>query len=127
MPTPMQPTPNTAPFIVTDAPPELTDPARRQRILVDLSDMDDYYVVFERYGFGGGGACWAEHIETIIEEHAPDLLERVELAGAGEIFRAFTDGPATTAEFLALVRPIFADLGSLNKYLSQTDPTDFFE
>ena len=88
---------DTHPFILTQVSPELMTPARQQRLLVDLSDMDDYYVVFERYGFSGSGASWAEHIETIIEEHDPELLEHVELAGAGEVFRAFTDGPAELA------------------------------
>ncbi|NVO31754.1 Imm51 family immunity protein [Hymenobacter lapidiphilus] len=119
--------PDTHPFILTQVSPELMTPERQQRLLVDLSDMDDYYVVFERYGFGGGGASWAEHIETMLEEHDPELLDHVELAGAGEIFRAYTDGPAATARLLALVQPVFADLGALSKYLAQADPTDFFE
>ncbi len=119
--------PDTYPFLLSEVAPAQATPERQQRLLVDLSDMDDYYVVFERYGFGGGGASWAEHIETIVEEHDPELLDHVELAGTGEFFRAFTDGPAATARLLALVQPIFANLGRLSKYLAQTDPTDFFE
>jgi Immunity protein 51 len=118
--------PITHPFLVADLEDQAT-PGRQQRLLVNLSDMDDYYNVFEKYGFSGSGASWAEHIETILEEHAPALLEHVELAGQGEIFLAFTDGPGATEQFLALVQPIFGDLASLNNYLSQADPDDFFE
>lgn len=114
------------PFAVYDLQEHAT-PERQYRIVVDLSEMDDYYTVFERHGFGGGGASWAEHIETILEEQAPELLDHVELAGEGEIFRAYADSRAATEQFLRLVHPIFADLGSLTKYLSQTDPSDFFE
>ena len=117
---------NTYPFLVADLQDQAT-PGRQYRLLVNLSDMDDYYAVFERHGFSGSGASWAEHIETILEEHAPALLDHVELAGEGEIFLAYTDGPAAAEQFLHLVQPIFADLGSLNRYLSQTDPDDFFE
>lgn len=114
------------PFVVYDLQ-EQTTPERQYRIVVDLSDMDDYYTVFERYGFSGSGASWAEHIETIVEEHAPELLDHIELAGEGEIFRAYTDSRASAQQLLGLVHPIFADLGSLSKYLSQADPGDFFE
>ncbi|SHM00979.1 Imm51 family immunity protein [Hymenobacter psychrotolerans] len=116
---------STFPFIVSDLP-EPT-PEHQQRILVNLSEMDDYYNVFEKYGYSGNGASWAEHIETILEEYAPELLDHLEMAGEGEVFLVFTDGPATTAQFLRLIQPIFGDLGSLNKYLSQADPGDFFE
>ncbi|WP_187632223.1 Imm51 family immunity protein [Hymenobacter lutimineralis] len=118
--------PTTYPFLVADLA-ERAEPGRQERILVNLSNMEDYYNVFEKYGFSGSGASWAEHIETILEEYAPALLEHLELAGEGEIFLAFTDGPAATEQFLALIQPIFGDLGSLNKYLSQADPADFFE
>jgi len=114
------------PFLIYDLQEHAT-PERLYRIVVDLSDMDDYYTVFERHGFGGGGASWVEHIETILEEHAPELLDHVELAGEGEIFRAYTDSRAATEQFLRLIHPIFGNLGSLNKYLAQADPGDFFE
>ena len=115
-----------SPFVVYDLQEHAT-PERKYRIVVDLSEMDDYYNVFEKHGYSGSGASWVEHIETILEEHAPELLNHVELAGEGEIFRAYTDSRATAEQFLRLVHPIFGDLGSLNKYLSQTDPGDFFE
>lgn len=116
---------STFPFVVFHLP-EPT-PERQFRIVVDLSEMDDYYNVFEKHGYSGSGASWAEHIETILEEHSPELLDHVELAGEGEIFRAYTDSRTTTEQFLRLLHPIFGNLGSLNKYLSQTDPGDFFE
>ena len=118
--------PTTYPFQVTDLA-DKAEPGRQERILVNLTNLEDYYNVFEKYGFSGSGASWAEHIETILEEHAPALLDHVELAGQGDIFLAFTDGPAASEQFLALIQPIFGDLGSLNKYLSQADPGDFFE
>ncbi|RPD45914.1 hypothetical protein DNI29_17360 [Hymenobacter sediminis] len=114
------------PFLIYDLQEHAT-PERQYRIVVDLSEMDDYYAVFEKHGFSGNGASWAEHIETIVEEHAPELLDHLELAGEGDIFRVYADSWAATQQFLHLVHPIFADLGSLNKYLSQADPGDFFE
>lgn len=114
------------PFVVTDMQ-DLATPERQQQILVDLSDLDDYYTLFEKHGFGGGGASWVEHIETILEESDPELLDHVEFDDEGETFIAYTDGPAATDQFLQRLVPIFSDLGALNKYLSQTDPADFFE
>jgi Immunity protein 51 len=122
----LPPMPTTYPFHVTDLA-EQAERGRQERILVNLSKLEEYYTVFEKYGFSGSGASWAEHIETILEEHAPALLDHIELAGQGDIFLAFTDGPAATEQFLALVQPIFGDLGSLSNYLLQADPDDFFE
>ncbi|MBO3269802.1 hypothetical protein F1C16_07725 [Hymenobacter sp. NBH84] len=117
---------STYPFLINDLEDHAT-PGRQEHIVADLTDLDDYYNVFEKYGFSGSGASWAEHIETVLEEYAPALLDHVELLGQGETFEAYTDGPAATEQFMQLIYPIFGDLGSLSKYLSQADPADFFE
>ena len=116
----------TFPFVVTTEP-DSTQPEHSYSILVDLSEMDDYYALFEKYGFGGNGPSWVEHIETIVEEFNPDLLDHLEFDEEGETFLAYADSPTAVDQFLHLVQPIFGDLASLNKYLSQADPENFFE
>ena len=93
----------------------------------DTTRLDDYYQVFENHGYGGNGPSWREHIETIIEEFQPDLLDHLEFDEEAEAFLAYADSLAAVRQFMACVLPHFSDLGKLNKYLSQTDPGDFFE
>jgi hypothetical protein len=103
------------------------DTTRQFVILADLSERDDYYQVFENHGYSGNGPSWREHIETVIEEFQPDLLDHLEFDEEAEAFLAYADSLAAVRQFMACVLPYFGDLGKLNKYLSQTDPGDFFE
>ncbi|QKG52549.1 Imm51 family immunity protein [Hymenobacter sp. BRD67] len=102
------------------------EPTRQFAILADVAGLDAYYHLFEDYGFGGDGASWREHIETIIEEFRPDLLEHLEFDEDRDTFLVYADSPAAARDFMALVLPYFGDLGKLKKYFSQTDPDDFF-
>lgn len=116
----------TYPFKIAAAK-SAADPARQFVIVVEASEMEDYSQLFEDHGYGGTGASWREHLETIIEEFAPDLLDHLEFAETGEHFLAYADGLAAVRQFMACVLPYFGDLGKLKKYLGQTDPGDFFE
>lgn len=115
----------TYPFKIAAAK-SATDPARQFAIVVELSEMDEYSQLFENHGYGGTGASWCEHIETIIEEFEPDLLEHLEFDETDDNFLAYADSLAAVRQFMACVLPYFADLGKLKKYLDQTDPGDFF-
>ncbi|GAA3944672.1 hypothetical protein [Hymenobacter algoricola] len=89
--------------------------------------LEGYFYLFESYGFGGGGPSWEEHINTILEEEAPALLEELHGYSTPAHLIFYADSQAAVDGFLRLIGPIFADLGSLNKYFSQTDSSDFFE
>ncbi|MDO7888258.1 Imm51 family immunity protein [Hymenobacter cheonanensis] len=116
----------TYPFKIAAAK-SAADPTRQFLIVVELNELDEYYQQFEDHGYGGTGASWREHIETIIEEYQPDLLDHLELDEAGGTFLAYADSLAAVRQFMACVLPYFGDLGKLKKYLDQTDPGDFFE
>lgn len=88
--------------------------------------LEGHFYLFEKHGYGGGGTSWEEHIMTILEEEAPDLLEHVEGFSTEANLLLYADSEAAVREVVRLVQPIFADLGSLSKYLGQTDPSDFF-
>lgn len=88
--------------------------------------LEGYFYLFEKYGFGGGGTSWEEHILTILEEEAPDLLEHVEGFSTEANLLLYADSETMVREFMRIIQPIFADLGSLNNYFSQTDSSDFF-
>ncbi|WP_135461673.1 hypothetical protein [Hymenobacter aquaticus] len=88
--------------------------------------LEGHFYLFEKHGYGGGGTSWEEHILTILEEAAPDLLEHVEGFSTEANLLFYADSEAAVREFMARIQPIFADLGSLSKYLGQTDPSDFF-
>jgi hypothetical protein len=89
--------------------------------------LEGYFYLFEKYGFGGGGLSWEEHISTILEEESPQLLDHLLGSSTPARLLFYADSEATVQAFLRLIGPIFADLGSLNKYFSQTDSSDFFE
>lgn len=118
---------DTFPFRVVELPAALQTGARQVGILADVAGLEDHFALFEKYGFGGTAPGWVEHIETIIEEFAPDLLEHLEFELHGEAFLAYADSTEAVQRFLRLLRPIFGDLASFQKYLSQADPADFFE
>ena len=102
------------------------DPARQFVIIAEVGELDDYFQLFEDFGYGGDGLSWREHIETIIEEYEPELLDHLEFEEVGETFLAYADGPDAVRQFMHYVLPYFGDLGKLKKYLSQADPSDFF-
>ncbi len=95
-------------------------------IFADVGGLEEYYVLFQDYGFGGTAESWVEHIQTIIEEHQPALLDELEFVEGGHTFVAYATGQAAADQFLACVLPYFGTLPRLQKYLSQADPDDFF-
>ena len=106
--------------------PAPTPPERQLAVFADVGGLEEYYVLFLNYGFGGTAESWVEHIETIIEEHDPELLEEVEFEEGGHTFVAYVPSQAVAERFLACVLPFFGSLPRLQKYLSQADPDDFF-
>ncbi|GAC1367063.1 MAG: hypothetical protein NVS3B25_30180 [Hymenobacter sp.] len=113
------------PFQVAALPPPAT-PERQLAIFADVGGLEEYYGLFQHYGFGGTAESWVEHIQTIIEEHEPALLEAVAFEEGGHTFVAYAPSPAVADRFLACVLPFFGSLPKLQKYLSQADPADFF-
>ncbi|WP_201982145.1 hypothetical protein [Hymenobacter rubidus] len=113
------------PFQVTAAPAALSADFPLV-IFADVGGLEDYYTLFQHFGFGGTAESWVEHIQTIIEEHEPGLLDELEFAEGGHTFVAYATGQAAVDQFLACVLPYFGALPSLRKYLSQADPEDFF-
>ena len=117
--------PATFPFQIAPLPPP-TPPERQFAIFADVGGLEEYYVLFQNHGFGGTAACWVEHLETIVEEHQPALLDEIEFEEGGHTFVAYAPSQAVADQFLATVLPFFGTLPRLQKYLSQTDPDDFF-
>ena len=115
----------TFPFQIAPLPAP-TPPERQLAVFADVGGLEEYYVLFLNYGFGGTAESWVEHIETIIEEHDPELLEEVEFEEGGHTFVAYVPSQAVAERFLACVLPFFGSLPRLQKYLSQADPDDFF-
>lgn len=113
------------PFEVA-ALPAPTLPESSLVIFADVGGLEDYYVLFQHYGFGGTADCWVEHLQTIIEEHQPALLAELAFAEGGHTFVAYPTSQAAADQFLACVLPYFGTLPRLRKYLSQADPADFF-
>ena len=73
--------PTTFPFQIAAAP-EPVAPEYQFVIFADVGGLEDYYALFQHFGFGGTAASWTEHIETIIEEHQPALLDEIEFGMA---------------------------------------------
>ena len=91
-----------------------------------MGGLEEYYALFRHHGFGGTAESWVEHLETIVEEYQPDLLDELEFEEGGHTFVAYAPTQAVADRFLACVLPYFGSLPRLQKYLSQADPDDFF-
>ena len=115
----------TFPFQLAPAPPPIS-PEYEVLVFADVGGLEEYYALFQHFGFGGTAASWAEHLETIVEEHCPALLDELEFAEQDQTFVAYASSPAIAEQFLACVLPYFGTLPALRKYLSQADPDDFF-
>jgi len=121
---------NTFPFKVLPIPEHLRVEDAQFGITANVEAdpaLEGYFYLFERYGFGGGGPSWQEHILTILEEEEPALLEHLQGYSTPARLLLYADSEATVRGVLRRIGPIFADLGALNKYFSQTDSSDFFE
>lgn len=116
---------STFPFQLSAAPPPIS-PEYQLVIFADVGALEDYYALFQHFGFGGTADSWVEHLETIVEEHRPALLNELEFGEGGQTFVVYASSPAIADEFLACVLPYFGTLPQLRKYLSQADPDDFF-
>ncbi|MDB5233667.1 MAG: hypothetical protein JWR44_660 [Hymenobacter sp.] len=116
---------STFPFQIAPLPAP-APPERQLAIFADVGGLEEYYVLFQNHGFGGTAESWKEHIETIIEEHQPELLDELEFEEGGLTFVAYAPNQAVADRFLACVLPFFGSLPLLQKYLGQTDPDDFF-
>ena len=116
---------DTFPFQLSPAPPPIS-PEYEVLLFADVGGLEDYYRLFQHFGFGGTPASWVEHLETIVEEHAPALLNEMEFTESGTAFVAYASNAAIADQFLACVLPYFGSLPKLQKYLSQADPDDFF-
>jgi len=103
------------------------NPAHQFVILAEVGNMDEYLNLFEDHGYGGTGLAWREHIETIIEEYDPALLDNLEFDETENVFLAYADSLDAVRQFMNWVLPYFGNVGKLKKYLSQTDPSDFFK
>lgn len=120
---------NTFPFQIIELPEHLRIDDARFGITANVESdpaLEGYFYLFEKYGFGGGGPSWEEHISTILEEEAPELLEHIQDYSTDARLLLYADSQATVQAVLAILLPIFSDLGRLNKYFSQTDSSDFF-
>jgi hypothetical protein len=121
---------NTFPFQIVALPEHLRVEDAQFGITANVEAdpaLEGYFYLFEKYGFGGGGLSWQEHISTILEEEAPALLDHLQGFSTPARLIYYAESADTVREFLRRVQPIFADLGRLNQYFSQADPSDFFE
>lgn len=116
---------DTFPFQTAPAPPPIS-PEYEVLVFADVGGLEDYYRLFQHFGFGGTAASWAEHLETIVEEHRPKLLDELEFTESRGALVVYASSPAMAEQFLACVRPYFGSLELLRKYLGQADPGDFF-
>ncbi|TGE13927.1 hypothetical protein [Hymenobacter elongatus] len=121
---------NTFPFKIYPIPEHLRIDDAQFGITANVEsdpELEGHFYLFENYGFGGSGQSWEEHITTILEEEQPDLLEHITGYSTAARLLFYADSQEAVNDFMRLIGPIFADLGSLNKYFSQTDSSDFFE
>ncbi|RZJ56917.1 MAG: hypothetical protein EOO55_04380 [Hymenobacter sp.] len=87
----------------------------------------EYGDLFEEYGFSGNGESWREHIQYIIEEKDPSLLDHIEFDCNSDEFLTWADSEEAVQRFLNDVSPVFESEAKLKAHFKQLDPDDFME
>lgn len=117
---------NTFPFQVN----KLTDVESENPyhyIQTSVGDIDGYPDLFEQYGFSGNGYSQAEHIQSILNEKDPSILEQLEFDEEGDTFLVRTESEDILNRFMDAINSVFGTKKTLKKYLSQADPDSFEE
>ena len=88
---------------------------------------NEYGDLFNKYGFEGNGESWREHIQFIIEEKDPSLLDHIDFDCNADEFLAWADNEEAVQRFLDDVLPVFESEAKLDAHFKQLDPDDFSE
>ena len=88
---------------------------------------NEYGDTFDKYGFAGNGESWREHIQYILEDKDPALLEHLDFDCNADEFLVWADSDLTAKRFLDDVLPIFGSEANLDAHFQTLDPNDFFE
>jgi hypothetical protein len=89
--------------------------------------IDEYFNLFEEYGFSGNGYSLAEHIEAIIEKKDAELLNHLDFDPNGNEFLVWADSEDAVRRFMVAVLPVFGNAVTMQAYLKQADPENFME
>jgi hypothetical protein len=100
---------------------------RQYWIQCPVGEVDGYFELFKEYGFGGNGPSWVEHINAILAEKDPQILEHLEFDEEGDTFLVYADSEEVVNRFMKAVQPVFANKKSLKEYLAKADPDNFSE
>ncbi|UOQ64375.1 Imm51 family immunity protein [Hymenobacter volaticus] len=109
------------------APTHLTNPSRRFSIQVPVGEVEGYYNLFTKHGYGGNGPSWVEHICFILEEKDSAILDHLEFDEEADTFLVYADSEETVSRFMISVLPVFGSLKSLNQYFEHVDSDKFTE
>ncbi|MDF7811729.1 Imm51 family immunity protein [Hymenobacter sp. YC55] len=116
------------PFQVTPTlSSHLANPNRRFSIQVPVGEVEGYYNLFAKHGYGGNGPSWVEHIHFILEEKDAALLDHLEFDEEADTFLVYADSEETVSRFMTSVLPIFGSLKSLEHYFEHVDSDKFTE
>lgn len=88
---------------------------------------NEYGDIFEKYGFTGNGESWREHVQFVIEEKDPSLLDHIDFDCNADEFLAWADSEEAVQRFLANVLPVFESEAKLDAHFRQLDREDFME
>lgn len=92
-----------------------------------MGEVEGYYNLFAKHGYGGNGPSWVEHIYFILEEKDSALLDHLEFDEEADTFLVYADSEETVSRFMTSVLPIFGSLKSLKQYFEHVDSDKFTE
>lgn len=122
------PVENPYPFKIDKVEPYEPEAAKRRfSIQAQVGEALGYFELFEKYGFGGNGPSWVEHIQAILAEKAPDLEDHLEFDEEADTFLVYADSKETVNRFMYVIHPVFSSKENLKQYLSHADPDNFSE
>jgi len=93
-------------------------------IFIDLQSnklYPRYYNMFAKYEYEGNGYCWEGHIEQILDDLQPELLDQIEFDPEAGSLTIISDDQKILKTVSELLNPIFEDLETLKSWISKAN------
>jgi hypothetical protein len=94
---------------------------------VDDAFVEKYEALFQRHGYYLNGGCVKDHVKQILAQLDPELRAQMVFDGESDGMFAYARDKAGQQRFVAVMRPVFADLAVLERYVSMADRSKIYD
>jgi len=89
-----------------------------------LFNFEDYYDLFEEYGYSGNGHSWGSLVKFILSKEDPKLLRVIDIDPEGDTFVAVAFSKEDQRKLGRILSTIANDTERLEHYLSTVPPEE---